>query len=78
MHLYRKNLTQRKCSKPSSPKQKKQQALAFLLFRVSGMRISNHVLRNLGLPYNFMYYLQEFQAKRDHLEDVIRQELKRL
>ena len=77
MYLYRKPKTQRRCSKPSTEKQKKQRELAWLLFRVVAMRL-HHNLRRYDLPYNYLYHLQRFQESRDYLETLIRKELKRL
>lgn len=77
MNLYRKPKTQRRCSKPATFKQKKQRELAWLLFRVTGMRLP-HNLRRYDLPHNFLYHLQRFQESRDYLETLIRKELKRL
>lgn len=77
MYLYRKPKTQRKCSKPSTLKQKKQRALAFMLFRVTGMSIP-YVSDNIPLSEKLRIQIREARQEIARLQRVIREELKEL
>lgn len=77
MWLYRKPKTQRRCSKPSTQKQAQQRALAWMLFRVTGMQITGNT-HSLKLSHNLMYHIRRFQDQRNILEQMIRKELQDL
>ena len=77
MWLYRKPKTQRRCSKPSTQKQAQQRALAFMLFRVTGMQITGN-LRSLKLSHNLLYHINRFRDQRLILEKMIRKEMQGL
>ena len=75
--MFKKPKTQRRCFKPGTQKQKQQRALAWMLFRVTGMQITGN-LCSLKLSHNLLYHIHRFQDQRLILEKMIRKELQDL
>ena len=61
----------------ASIKQRQQRALAWMLFRVTGMQITGN-LRSLKLSHNLLYHINRFHDQRHILEQMIRKELQDL
>lgn len=76
MYLYRKPKTQRKCSKPSTDKQRRQRFFAWMLFRLKGMQTNWTHERFLPLEIQDQAYRVRQEVMK--LEELVKQKLRNL